>query len=283
MANSTNKHRIALVGTGHRGTGMWGKELLEGWGDTVEMVGICDTNPLRLRRARDTMGAQQAPVYADVDQMFAEVRPAARHRDDARRHPCRHHRQGARSRHRRRHRKADGDHRREGAAHPGSRAPHRPARRRHLQLPLSRRPPRASRNCCSSRPIGEVTSVDFHWYLDTQARRRLFPPLARLREAFRQPLRPQGDAPFRPAELVSRRRSRSEVFARGDAPTTTAATARSAASAAGPARTPAYCEYYFDMGERSLAGDALRGARRRRTAMSATPACSARTSTSPTR
>ena len=39
------------------------------------MVGICDTNPLRLRRARDTMGAQQAPVYADVDQMFAEVRP----------------------------------------------------------------------------------------------------------------------------------------------------------------------------------------------------------------
>ena len=29
MANSTNKHRIALVGTGHRGTGMWGKELLE--------------------------------------------------------------------------------------------------------------------------------------------------------------------------------------------------------------------------------------------------------------
>ena len=45
MANGTNKHRIALVGTGHRGTGMWGKELLEGWGDTVEMVGICDTNP----------------------------------------------------------------------------------------------------------------------------------------------------------------------------------------------------------------------------------------------
>lgn len=75
MANGTNKHRVALVGTGHRGTGMWGKELLAGWGDAVQMVGVCDTNPLRLRRARDTMGASDAAVYTDVDAMFAEVRP----------------------------------------------------------------------------------------------------------------------------------------------------------------------------------------------------------------
>ena len=64
--------------------------------------------------------------------------------------------------------------------------------------------------------IGAVLSVDFHWYLDTAARRRLLPPLARLRGALGQPVRAQGDAPFRPAELVSRQRPRRSVAAQAD-------------------------------------------------------------------
>ena len=32
----------------------------------------------------------------------------------------------------------------------------------------TRRPRRASRSCCSRRSIGDITSVDFHWYLDTR-------------------------------------------------------------------------------------------------------------------
>ena len=47
------------------------------------------------------------------------------------------------------------------------------------------------------------------------ARRRLFSPLACLSSQFRQPLRAQGDAPFRPVELVSRLRSEGD-FARGE-------------------------------------------------------------------
>lgn len=72
---SSNKHRIAIVGTGHRGTSMWGKELLAGWSDEVEMVGLCDINPLRLARARDAMGAPDAPLFTDFDAMLRETRP----------------------------------------------------------------------------------------------------------------------------------------------------------------------------------------------------------------
>ncbi len=72
---SSNKHRVAIVGTGHRGTSMWGKELLAGWSDEVEMVGLCDINPLRLARAREAMGAAEAPLYTDFDTMLREARP----------------------------------------------------------------------------------------------------------------------------------------------------------------------------------------------------------------
>jgi predicted dehydrogenase len=72
---TSNKHRVAIVGTGHRGTSMWGKELLAGWSDTVEMVGLCDINPLRLAKAREAMGASDAPVFTDFDAMLREARP----------------------------------------------------------------------------------------------------------------------------------------------------------------------------------------------------------------
>jgi predicted dehydrogenase len=72
---TSNKHRVAIVGTGHRGTSMWGKELLAGWSDTVEMVGLCDINPVRLAKARDAMGASDAPVFTDFDAMLRETRP----------------------------------------------------------------------------------------------------------------------------------------------------------------------------------------------------------------
>ena len=38
------KRRVALVGTGHRGAGTWGRELLANCGEWVELVGLCDSN-----------------------------------------------------------------------------------------------------------------------------------------------------------------------------------------------------------------------------------------------
>lgn len=66
--------RIAIVGTGHRGSGMWGTELIAGWRSHVDIVGLCDTNSLRAHAAQREIGTN-APVYTDLDRMIAEVRP----------------------------------------------------------------------------------------------------------------------------------------------------------------------------------------------------------------
>jgi predicted dehydrogenase len=68
------RRRVVLVGTGHRGTGMWGRELLAECGAWVEMVGLCDSNPLRLERARELIGVD-APLFTDLAAMLGDARP----------------------------------------------------------------------------------------------------------------------------------------------------------------------------------------------------------------
>lgn len=68
------KHRVALVGTGFRGAGTWGKELLANCGEWVEVVGLSDSNSMRLERARAAIGVD-APTFADCSAMLAETRP----------------------------------------------------------------------------------------------------------------------------------------------------------------------------------------------------------------
>ena len=43
----------ALVGTGILGIGMWGRDVVGGYADVVEFVGLCDINPGRLAFALD--------------------------------------------------------------------------------------------------------------------------------------------------------------------------------------------------------------------------------------
>ncbi|TGQ45806.1 MULTISPECIES: Gfo/Idh/MocA family oxidoreductase [unclassified Mesorhizobium] len=71
---TSKRTRYALVGTGNRGTTMWGRDLLERWNDAVELVAICDLNPLRADRARNYMGAS-APIYTDFDALLQAERP----------------------------------------------------------------------------------------------------------------------------------------------------------------------------------------------------------------
>jgi predicted dehydrogenase len=73
MATS-NKRRVAVVGTGHRGAGTWGRELLATCGDVVDLVGLCDSNSLRLRAARTAIGADCA-AFTDLGAMLAQSRP----------------------------------------------------------------------------------------------------------------------------------------------------------------------------------------------------------------
>ncbi|WP_445678935.1 Gfo/Idh/MocA family protein [Radicibacter daui] len=74
MSGTQKKLRYALVGTGNRGTTMWGRELLAGWGDYVELVAICDLNLMRAERARQMMGSG-APLYRDFAQLLVEQKP----------------------------------------------------------------------------------------------------------------------------------------------------------------------------------------------------------------
>jgi predicted dehydrogenase len=68
------KRRIALVGTGHRGLGTWGRELLANCGEWVELVGLADSNSLRLSRARAALGTE-APAFTDPHRMLSETNP----------------------------------------------------------------------------------------------------------------------------------------------------------------------------------------------------------------
>jgi len=69
-----NKKRLAMVGTGHRGTGMWGKDLLAAHGDWVQFVGLCDSNPGRLESAKKLMGVD-CPTFTDFEEMIARTKP----------------------------------------------------------------------------------------------------------------------------------------------------------------------------------------------------------------
>jgi predicted dehydrogenase len=71
---ASRKLRVALVGTGVRGSGTWGRTLIQRYSDVLEMVGLCDINPIRLEYAKGYMGAN-CPVYTDFDQMVKDTQP----------------------------------------------------------------------------------------------------------------------------------------------------------------------------------------------------------------
>ncbi len=69
-----NKIKAVLVGTGVRGTSFWGKTLVEDFPDIIEFVGLCDINPGRLEYARGYMGVS-CPTYSDFAKMITETQP----------------------------------------------------------------------------------------------------------------------------------------------------------------------------------------------------------------
>ena len=72
---SSKKQRIAMVGTGHRGTGMWGIPVQKEYGDNdIEFVGLCDINPGRVEYAKKKLGVN-CPTYTDFDKMMKETKP----------------------------------------------------------------------------------------------------------------------------------------------------------------------------------------------------------------
>jgi predicted dehydrogenase len=68
------RRRYALVGTGARGVGMWGRDLVDRYADAVEFVGLCDVNPLRVEVGKRMIGAA-CPTFTDLGTMLSTVKP----------------------------------------------------------------------------------------------------------------------------------------------------------------------------------------------------------------
>ena len=73
-AASSPKTRLAMVGTGSRGAGMWGRDVLKAYGDIVEFVGLCDLNPGRVATVKQGLGLG-CPTFTDFEKMMREVKP----------------------------------------------------------------------------------------------------------------------------------------------------------------------------------------------------------------
>ena len=71
---SDAKLKVAMVGTGIRGTGFWGKRLVDQYSDLLEFVGLCDNNPGRLEYGRKFIGVD-CPTYSDFEKMIMEAKP----------------------------------------------------------------------------------------------------------------------------------------------------------------------------------------------------------------
>jgi predicted dehydrogenase len=68
------KLKLALVGTGIRGITFWGKRLAEQYPDILEFVGLHDHNPGRLAFGRTYIGVD-CPLYDSFDTMIGDSRP----------------------------------------------------------------------------------------------------------------------------------------------------------------------------------------------------------------
>lgn len=68
------RKRIAIVGTGSRALGMWSIDILDHYNETVEFVGLCDRNPGRLEYFKRETGFT-CPVFTDFEKMMKEIKP----------------------------------------------------------------------------------------------------------------------------------------------------------------------------------------------------------------
>lgn len=68
------RRRYSMVGTGHRGTGMWGKDLVTKYAAEIEFVGLCDINSKRVEAGRQLIGVD-CPTFTDFDEMLSKSKP----------------------------------------------------------------------------------------------------------------------------------------------------------------------------------------------------------------
>jgi len=163
-APGTTRRRFAVVGSGSRGLEMFAAPITGAYADVAELVALVDPNPLRLDGALRLLG-RSLPAYTDLDVMLGEQRPdtvVITSRDDT--HAaiaCRVLEAGA-----------DVIVEKPMATEPAGLAAMLDAERRTgrpIRVTFNYRyAPYAGRvrELLAAGVIGDVLSVDFHWYLD---------------------------------------------------------------------------------------------------------------------
>ncbi|MDR2811252.1 MAG: Gfo/Idh/MocA family oxidoreductase [Tannerellaceae bacterium] len=73
-APNANRLKVALVGTGSRGCGMWGTDLVKSYPDKIEFVGLCDKNQGRVETGKKLIGVD-CPTFTDFEKMMRETKP----------------------------------------------------------------------------------------------------------------------------------------------------------------------------------------------------------------
>src|SRR5687767_3697612 len=68
------RRRYAIVGTGDRAQGMWGRPLKTRYADVLDFVGLCDINPKRVEAAKQLIGVD-CPTFTSFDQMMTQAKP----------------------------------------------------------------------------------------------------------------------------------------------------------------------------------------------------------------
>ena len=74
FSDPAKKLKILLVGTGIRGTSFWGKRLVDQYSDILEFVGLCDINPGRLEYAKEYMGVE-CPTSENFEELVNRTKP----------------------------------------------------------------------------------------------------------------------------------------------------------------------------------------------------------------
>lgn len=74
VLGENKKLKVALVGTGIRGTSFWGRRLVEQYPDILEFVGLSDINPGRLEYGKKYIGVD-CPIFANFEEMVKAAKP----------------------------------------------------------------------------------------------------------------------------------------------------------------------------------------------------------------
>jgi predicted dehydrogenase len=68
------KKKVAIVGLGSRGTTMWGMGIVNKYKEHIQFVGLCDINPGRLKTGKELLKVN-CPTYTDFKKMMLETKP----------------------------------------------------------------------------------------------------------------------------------------------------------------------------------------------------------------